>query len=301
MRRLAHCCQYRAKVLPHQCFIPILESGAVSVNQVAKIEKSLGRVFCPPHVPSCDAPREIVPPTDTDWVALPERFLDGITFASRFIGNANHIPERGYVERVHCADGKAFATDGQSLVEYGMGASPSFSLQPAKIALLKSFGEAPTQIGVEDVRQWFKWANGNYLTIGGSRSSIDERAVERICTVFDAHDWDNFRKMDSAWRDQIIGHFSYKLARENVGMIHFASDRIVGGRFDSHPDTQLSIETYVEQDVTFEQKQLLRAFKVAEEFRFVHGDGASHFQFKAANVRGMVILNRPLDPIPVLS
>jgi len=269
------------------------------VNQVAKIEKSLGRVFCPPHSIFVDELREIVPPTDTDWQALPERFLDGITFVSRFTGNANHIPERGYVERVHCSGGKAYATDGQSLVEYGMGASPSFSIQPAKIALLKSFGDAPTHIGVEGNRQQYKWASGNYLTT--ATGFEDGKVVEKFIQVFDAHDWDDFRKMDSAWRDQIVGHFSYKLARDNDGMIHFAPDRIVGGRFDNHPDTQLSIETYVEKNVTFEQKQLLRALKVAEEFKFVHGDDASHFLFKAENVRGMVILNRPIDAVPVLS
>lgn len=53
--------------------------------------------------------------------------------------------------------------------------------------------------------------------------------------------------------------------------------------------------------MAFNQKQLLRALKVADEFKFVHGDGVPHFLFKASNVRGVIVLDRPLDPVPVLS
>jgi len=272
------------------------------VNQVAKIEKSLGRVFCLTHSTLGEQLHKITPPAaDTEWQPLPERFLSGITFASRFTGSANYFPDRSYVERVHGSDGKAYATDGQSLVEYDIGAAPAFALEPKRIAMIKSFGDAPTHISVEGDRQQFKWANGNYLTIGDSRSPVDEQAVERICKVFDAHDWADFRKVDANWRDQIIGFCSFKVARENDGLIHFTPDRIVGGRFDNFPDMQLTIETYAECDVTFEQKQLLRVLKVADEFKFVHGEDVSHFLFKAENVRGMVVLNRPVEPVPVLS
>jgi hypothetical protein len=267
------------------------------VNQVAKIEKSLGRVFCPPHVPSCDPPREIVPPTDTDWVALPERFLDGITFASRFSGSsANQAFRFEIVGSVHCSNGKAYGTDNRTIVEFDMGTAPALYLTPKQIARIAQFG-APTHMSGERHCLNFKWANGNMLTV---RGQVIENKSDKFCELFDAHDWDGFRKMDADWRDQIVGHFSYKPNRDNDGLIHFASDRIVGGRTDNHPDTQLTIETYVEQDVTFEQKQLLRALKVAKEFKFVHGD-ASYFLFKAENVRGFVVLSRPVDPVPVLS
>lgn len=122
------------------------------MNQVAKIEKSSGQVFCLTHSTLGEQLHKIEPPApDTKWQTLPERFFDGITFASHFTGSAKgYSSDREYVERVHCSDGKAFATDNQSLVEYDIGATPAFALESKRVAMLKSFGDAPTRISVEE-------------------------------------------------------------------------------------------------------------------------------------------------------
>ncbi|MFT4784262.1 MAG: hypothetical protein ACI9IV_002005, partial [Paracoccaceae bacterium] len=250
------------------------------MNQVAKIEKSLGRMFCPTHSTIGDELHEIkLPASRTKWVELPKRFIDGITFASRFTGNAKgYTVDRAYIERVNGAHGTVYASDNRTVVEYNIGSSRAFTITPKRIALLKSFGDAPSHMSAEENHLRFKWSSGNFLTFGNALTPTDE-LTRKIGVLFDAHDWNDFRKMDSTWRDQIVGHFSYKLDRDNDGLIHFAPDRIVGGRSDYRPDTQLSIETHVGKDVTFEQKQLLRAFKVAEEFKFAHGEDASYFLF----------------------
>lgn len=205
-------------------------------------------------------------------------------------------PHRAHLDHVHVARGKVFAADLKCLVEYEVGECPDFSILPVQVAQIKAFGEAPSHVSL-DQRLKLKWANGNYLI---TKFRTFPKIIDEFEKVLTAHDWDGFVQIDPDWRDQIIGQFSYKTARENDGLIHFTPDHIVGGPEDKQPTVQLSIVTHAQADVTFHQSQLLRALRVAEAFKFVHGE-VSYFLFKAAKVRGIIVLDRPLDPIPVLS
>lgn len=273
------------------------------MNQVAKIEGPT-QAFSPPFAHRSDEFLRIAPPAaDTEWHPLPD-ILDGITLASRFTGSSKAYGDhRAHLDHVHVARGKVFATDARCLVEYDVGECPDFSILPVRVAQIKAFGEAPSQVNL-DCYLKLKWSNGNCLI---TKFRAFPKIIDEFVKVLSAHDWDDFVKMDPDWRDQIIGRFSYKLARASVvdggneGLIHFTPDRIVGGPRDRRPDTQLRIVTHAQADVTFNQMQLLRALKVADAFKFVHGEDVSHFLFKAANVRGIMVLDRPLDPVPVLS
>ena len=278
--------------------------GAVLVNQVAKIEETASKAYSLPFAHRSDDFLKIMPPAaDTEWHSLPF-ILDGITFAARFIGSSKMWgSHRAYLDYVHVVGGKVFATDGKCLVERSVGDCPDFSILPAQIAQIRAFGDDPSDVNLDN-HLMLKWPNGNFLV---TRFRTFPDLVEKVTPHFAAHDWNDFVKMDPDWRDQVIGHFSYKLARSTVvgghneGRIHFTPDRIVGGPSDRQPDRQLRIVTHAQSDVTFTQMQLLRALKVADEFKFVHGPDVSHFLFKAANVRGVIVLDRPLDPVPVLS
>lgn len=267
------------------------------MNQVAKIEGLTGQAYRLPFAHRSDPFTFTPPAADTEWHPLPD-ILDGITFATRFTGSSKGYGEdRAHLDHVHVARGKVFAADTKCLVEYDVGECPDFSILPVRVAQIKAFGEAPSHVSL-DQRLKLKWSNGNTLI---TRFRTFSRKIDAFEKLLAAHEWDDFVTMDPDWRDQIIGQFSYKPARENEGLIHFTPDRIVGGPEDKRPTTQLPTVTHAQADVTFHQMQLLRALKVADALKFVHGDGVSHFLFKAENVRGIMVLDRPLDPVPVLS
>ncbi|MBN2631316.1 MAG: hypothetical protein JXR75_12360 [Rhodobacteraceae bacterium] len=273
------------------------------MNQVAKIEETASTAYSLRAAHRSDDFLKIMPPAeDTEWHPLPA-ILDGITFAARFIGSSKMWGHhRAYLDHVHVARGKVIATDGKCLVEYSVGECPDFSILPVQVAQITAFGEAPSHVNL-DSRLKLKWANGNYLI---TKFRTFPELVEQVTPLIAAHDWDDFIKMDPDWRDQIIGRFSYKSAPDRVGykrskgLVYFTPDRIVGGMYDFAPDIELRMVTHTKADVAFDQKQLLRALKVADEFKFVHGD-VSYFLFKAPNVRGVIALDRPVDPVPVLS
>lgn len=274
------------------------------VNQVAKIEAMTGGTYSLPFAPrSADFLAITQPAADTEWQPLPD-ILDGITFATRYVGDSKaHGHWRDYLDHVHIARGKVFATDGICLVEYDVGECPDFSVLPLRVAQIKAFGASPSHVSF-DSRLKLKWSNGNILI---TQFRTYPKIIDKMARVLGEHDWDGFVPMDPDWRDQIIGQFSYKPAPPkaetggtNEGFIHFAPDRIVGGPYDHKPSIQLRIVTHAQADVTFRQKHLLRVLKIADEFKFAHGEGVSYFLFKAPKLRGVVALNRPAEPIPVL-
>lgn len=271
------------------------------MNQVAKIEGLTGQAYRLPFAHR-SGPFKITPPTADNWHPLPD-ILDGITFAKAFVGSSKMWGlHREHLDHVHVARGKVFAYDLLCLIEYDVGECPDFSILPIRVAQIAAFGEAPSHVNL-DQQLKLKWANGNYLI---TKFRTFPKIIDEFEKLLAAHDWDGFVQMDPDWRDQIIGQFSYKPAPDrlgfphNEGLVYFTHDRIVGGPHDYQPDRQLRIVTHANADVAFKQKQLLRALKVADEFKFVHGD-VSYFLFKAANMRGLMVLDRPLDPIPVLS
>lgn len=273
------------------------------MNQVAKIEAATGRTYSLTFANRSAQFLAITPPAaDTEWQPLPD-ILDGITFAARFTGSSKTWGhQRAYLDHVHVARGKVFATDGICLVEYAVGECPDFSLLPVWVAQIQAFGTAPCDLSI-DHRLKLRWSNGNVLV---TPYQSFPKAIDEFTRILRLHDCNDFVPMDSDWRDEIIGQFSYKLAPAtaatgaNEGYIHFAPDRIVGGPYDREPSIQLRIITHAQADVTFRQKHLLRVLKIADEFKFAHGEDVSYFLFKAAKLRGVVVLNRPAEPIPVL-
>lgn len=270
------------------------------MNQVAKIEKSssAGRIYNLPLESWSGELLSYEPPcTETEWHALPERFLDGLIFASRFAGR-----EKTYVDYLQVLGSKVYATDNITLVEYDMGAetAPYLSHTAMQVAKIKAFGDCPTHASADAERQHLKWANGNHLAFALENLTYPNK-VEEFDALFDAEEWNNFQKVDAGWRDQIIGHFSFKPMRDNDGLMYFTPDRIVGGVFDDRPDTQLTIETYTRGEVTFEQAQFLRVLKIAKEIRFVHEKDHARLLFKAENVRGIVAPQHLTKTTPDLS
>lgn len=109
----------------------------------ANIEPGVSRSFDLPletlrqDIEGLDESREREPLTyslpafDGEWHPLPERFLDGIDFASRLTGS-----------EVVVAEGKAYATDNLIAVEYDTGEACPFklTLRTEDVRAIKAFG-----------------------------------------------------------------------------------------------------------------------------------------------------------------
>lgn len=100
------------------------------MNQVAKIEKMSGVrgcVFNPRLTTDAKwAPMDLLHgphDSDLDWHTTPPRLVEGLKFASRYVGRLIAGSYWDWIERVHVANGKAYATDGIILVEYDVGES----------------------------------------------------------------------------------------------------------------------------------------------------------------------------------
>lgn len=264
------------------------------MNQVSKIEGagSVSRVFnLPLETFDSELLQADAPPTD-DWHALPDRFLNGIDFASRFTGSApkksrkKKKPSKAEVAKpihcVHCHDGKVYATDNKLVIEYDVGEYDlSFALSVGQVRLIKAFGAAPSLVDVGEALH-FRWDNGQSLSLCHSPN----RSVD-LGQLFDPHDWNDLHRISDDWRAQVIGHFSFKPVRNNDGLMQIYPDRITGGVFDNRPDTELRIETHTAREVVFEQATLLNAVKIATEIKFVHDGDHSRLLFRGENVRGI--------------
>ncbi|WP_432448919.1 hypothetical protein [Aliiroseovarius marinus] len=231
-------------------------------------------------------------PQADNWYLLPERFLEGIDFASRFTGSAPKTSRKKKkpskaeattpINCVHLHDGKTYATDNKLVIEYDTGECDlSFSLSVRQVRLIKAFGTAPSQVSVGETAH-FRWENGSSLSLCHSPN----RSVD-LSQLFDPHDWNDLHSISNDWQAQVIGHFSFKPVRDNDGLMQIYPDRITGGVFDNRPDTELRIETHTAHEVAFEQATLLNAIKIATEIKFVHDGDHSRLLFRGKNVRGI--------------
>lgn len=222
-----------------------------------------------------------LPSAEVEWHALPEQFLPSIDFVSR------HLDSTVYV-----SNGKTFAANNATMaVEHNAGEACPFGLvlTPKEVRTVKSFGSAPSHAfagALPGTRQEFRWANGSRLSLPYSDPSSSK--AEQIAALLDGFDWNNLHEVDSIWRGQVAGHFSFKPVRGESGHLWIHPDRIVSGIFDSRPDTELSIETFADRKVVFERKVFLSVLKVATAIKFVYGD-QTHLLFRGENIRGVAI------------
>lgn len=266
----------------------------MDVNQWREIEDGgdVSRVFnLPLETFDGELLHSDVPPTG-NWHALPDGFLNGIDFASRFTGSSPKASRKKKkpseadfarpIHYVHFHEGKVYATDNKLVIEYDAGECDlSFALSVGQVRLIKAFGVAPSQADVGEAVH-FKWDNGQRLSLSHSPN----RSVD-LGQLFGPHDWNDLHCISDDWQAQVIGHFSFKPVRNNDGLMQLYPDRITGGVFDNRPDTELSIETHTAREVVFEQATLLKAVKIATEIKFVHEGEHSRLLFRGENVRGI--------------
>ena len=263
----------------------------MDVNQFREIKDGdcVSRVFNLPLGTSDGDPMHMDAPPTSDWHPLPERFLEGIDFASKFIGTAKGR-SAGWrkVEFAHVMSGKVFATNNLLIVEHDIGRCDlTCTLTLKQVRMIKAFGATPTHAVVvgETTSErilHFKWADGNRLSL---RHSFDP--ASELSDLFDSYDWEGFAHVDDEWRAQVVGHFSFKPLRDNDGLLTVYPDRITGGIFDNRPDTELLIETHSGREVAFEQATFLKAVKIASGMKFIHDGDHSRLLFKGEHTRGI--------------
>lgn len=273
------------------------------MNDVAQIERTTasGRSFrLPLEMYQGQLVEAEMPRVEVNWSALPDCYLDGIDFASRFLGTGKgRSKSYGHVELVHVDGSKIYGGDNLTLVEYVIGGNFPYHAHTSKdVRILKGLG-SPTHLSLDTPQEkapdsgeinrfeHFKSANGNRL----SRLSPDlyfESYPKQFDALFDGHDWSEMSEITDDWRAQVVGAFSSKPISGNDGLLHFTSDSIVGGIFDNRPDIELRIETFAKGAACFEQSQFLRMIKVAQKIKFVHSQDQVRVLFTFENGRGIV-------------
>lgn len=225
-----------------------------------------------------------LPEIAVDWPALPERFFEGIDFASRHVGNNPSSPNEEFIRFVHVADGKAYATDNIFAVEYDLGEqrTHSYSLAVKGVRLLKAFGSPPSH-GSVGPRPLFRWTDGRALSLAQGRSDDG-----KIKAILDKWQVDDLHEVDAIWRGQIVGHFSFNPVPGDDGLLEVVHDRIACGVFDGQSNTELRIETYSDRPLVFSKGPFLAAIKVATAIKYVHRGKHTCLVFRADNVRGVV-------------
>lgn len=91
------------------------------MNKIAEIKPLVTRTYT---FPLQEAFEELPPAqrlADDEWKPLPERFLEGVEFVSRFTGSDINDRSATYLPLAHVMGEKASATDNKTLVEYDLG------------------------------------------------------------------------------------------------------------------------------------------------------------------------------------
>lgn len=227
----------------------------------------------------CELVAYSLPTSDGEWHPLPEKFLDGIDFASRLTGS-----------EVVVADGKAYASDNLIAVEYDIGDACPFklTLRAEDVRAVKAFGTSPSHAfwsGGYLEPQQFMWSNGGRLQIPDR--TLGKDIATRVRALLDGFGWNDLHEVDAAWRAQIAGHFAFKTVRNEEGLLRIRPGRIAGGVFDNRPDTELIIETFTDREVQFTKAIFFRVLKVATSIKFVYDGDRTWMLFRGENVRGV--------------
>ena len=237
-----------------------------------------------------------LPAESLNWHRLPDRFLEGIELLAKFAGKVKDLPggqfadrrqvqEGEYIFFVHVRGAKALATDNATLIEFDLGSSAhlDFSLNAKHIRALKAFGTSPESCG--DTSHFgiaFKWPSGNIVTLK-NRHRFQKPRTDYL----DQWGWDNFHAVSDHWRNQIIGHFSFRPTAGETGILHITPSGFSSGLLDNDPAQKLSVPTHCQVNLQFQKKRFLDVIKVASEIKFVHEDDRDLLLFKGERIRGV--------------
>lgn len=269
---------------------------------------TVSRTFRLPLVCDFVNPNTLDVPAPPDvWHTLPDRFFDGLCVSVVFTGR-QHAGLQDWMSQAHFDTGKIYATDGAVLIEYDAGPSDAPYLCHGKVdvALLKAFG-SPREVAVEKGAAGrnvihYRW-DGKRLSIP---TLLHRCPTDKLLSMLDAFDWTDLHPVSAHWKEQVTGHFNFKMAQNNRGysghgLIHFSTDRIVGGYFDHDHTTELRIDTHAEMDVSLKKDDLLQVLKVADEIKFIHQEDQHRLLFRGEHLRGILVAHRPKDPISELA
>ena len=182
------------------------------MNKIAEIKPLVTRTYT---FPLQEAFEELPPAqrlADDEWKPLPERFLEGVEFVSRFTGSDINDRSATYLPLAHVMGEKASATDNKTLVEYDLGGTAPLDMHLASgdVRLLRAFGESPSHVGEAlDPRtdeSWLsiRWTTGATLAVPKRSAAIPDALSSMVASL----DWSAMYEVDDQWRSQIVGQFS---------------------------------------------------------------------------------------------
>ncbi|TDL78124.1 hypothetical protein E2L08_12555 [Palleronia sediminis] len=259
------------------------------MNKIEEITPSVSRTYNLPLVEDCSRLPEAPRFQDNDWKPLPERFLAGIEFASRFTAIPVNGPHTNYIAAIHVSDTRAIATDNKTLVEFDLGGEVAYdmSLTVQDMRVLRSFGASPSHVGRldgRDIRLHFRWATGTALALRPMGRTAPAVAKSMVTNF----DWSDMNPVDAHWRGQIVGQFSIKPVRDTSDLLHVHPDRIESSTYTDESQVCLPFTTHSPVYTVYDRPQIIRAIKIAERIKFVERAEGTYFLFCAEKIRGVL-------------
>lgn len=259
------------------------------MNQIADIEPAVSRTYNLPLVEDCSFLPEAPRFKDNKWKPLPERFLAGIEFASRFTAVPVDGPQTYYIAAIHVSGKRATTTDGKTLVEFDLGGAVpcDMSLTVQEMRVLRAFGTSPSHVSKlsgTDSRLHFRWVTGASLALKPTGYTAPPAVRSLVAKL----EWSGMTPVDALWRGQIVGQFSVKPDRDQTDLLYVHPDRIESSAYGSQSQVRLPLTTHSPVYTVYDRPQIIRAIKIAEQVKFVERPEGTFFQFSAENIRGVV-------------
>lgn len=259
------------------------------MNQIVDIKPIVSRTYSLPLVEDFSGLLEFPRLIDDKGKPLPERFLAGIEFASRFTAVPADGPHTYYIAAIHVSGRRATTTDGKTLVEFELGGAVPYdmSLTVQEMRVLRSFGASPSHVSKPrgtDNRLHFRWATGASLALKPTGHTAPAPVKSMVAKL----DWSDMNPVDALWRGQIVGQFSIKPDRDQTDLLHIYPDRIESSAYGSQSQVRLPITTHSPVYTVYERPRIIQAIKIAEQVKFVERPEGTLFLFSAKNIRGVV-------------
>lgn len=259
------------------------------MNQIADIKPIVSRTYSLPLVEDCSGLPEAPRFKDNEWKPLPERFLTGIEFVSRFTAVPVNGPHTYHIAAIHVSGKRAVATDGKTLVEFDLGGAVpcDMSLTVKEMRVLRAFGASASHVSKprgNDSRLHFRWVTGASLTL----KPTGHTAPAPVKSLVAKFDWSDMNPVDAYWRGQIVGQFSVKPDRDQTDLLHVQPDRIESSAYGSQSQVCLPITTHSPVYTVYERPRIIQAIKNAELVKFVERPEGTLLLFSAENIRGVV-------------
>lgn len=262
------------------------------LNKITEIKPLVTRTYTFPLQEAFEVLPAAQRLADDEWKPLPERFLEGVEFVSRFTGSDINDRSAAYLPLAHVMGAKAFATDNKTLVEYDLGGAAPFDMHLASgdVRLLRAFGGSPSQVGEAfDPRtdeSWlcFRWATGATLALPMRSMTIPDALTSMVASL----DWSDMNEVDDQWRSQIVGQFSVKPARNESDLLHIYPDRIETAPDGHHPLVCLAVATHSPVYTVYDRARFIPAVKLADQIKFIGTSESSRLLFCTGNARGVL-------------